>query len=86
MENILENIETIRKEKHIKQEEIAAKLGIKQSSYSSFITRKRDITYSRMLQISKILGVSVIDLKVCSNVIIATVLRLFGKRCYYYKP
>ena len=62
MENILENIETIRKEKHIKQEEIAAKLGIKQSSYSSFITWKSDITYSRMLQISKFLGVSVIDL------------------------
>ena len=62
MENILKNIETIRKEKHIKQEEIAAQLGIKQSSYSSYITRESDITYSRMLQISKILGVSVIDL------------------------
>ena len=62
MENILKNIEAIRKEKHIKQEEIAAKLGIKQSSYSSYITRESDITYSRLLQISEILGISVIDL------------------------
>ena len=62
MENILKNIETIRKEKRIKQEVIAAELGIKQSSYSSFITRESDITYSRLLQISECLGVSVIDL------------------------
>ena len=62
MGNILKNIEAIRKEKHIKQEEIAAELGIKQSSYSSFITRESDITYSRLLQISLILGVSVVDI------------------------
>ena len=37
MENILDNIEAIRKEKRIKQEVIAAELGIKQSSYSSKI-------------------------------------------------
>ena len=62
MENILENIEAIRKEKHIRQEEIAARLGIKQSSYSSYITRESDITFSRLSQISAALGVSVIDL------------------------
>lgn len=62
MENILKNIEAIRKEKRITQEAIAAELGIKQSSYSSYITRESDITYSRMLQISVVLGVSVIDL------------------------
>ena len=62
MVNILENIEAIRKEKHIKQEEMAAKLGIKQSSYSSLIIRHSDISYSRLVQISEILGVSVIDL------------------------
>ena len=62
MENILENIEAIRKEKHIKQEEIAARLGIKQSSYSSYITRESDITFSRLSQISEAFGVSVIDI------------------------
>ena len=62
MGNILKNIEAIRKEKHITQEDLASRMGIKQSSYSSFITRESDITYSRMLQISECLGVSVIDL------------------------
>ena len=62
MKNILDNIEAIRKEMRIKQEVIAAELGIKQSSYSSYITRESDITFSRLSQISNILGVSVIDI------------------------
>lgn len=62
MEDILKNIEAIRKEKRVTQEKIASELGIKQSSYSSYITRESDITYSRLLRISEILGVSVIDL------------------------
>ena len=62
MENILKNIEAIRKDKHIKQEQIAAMLGIKQSSYSSYITRESDITFSRLSHISNILGVSVVDI------------------------
>ena len=62
MGNILKNIEAIRKEKHITQEDLASRMGIKQSSYSSFITRESDITYNRLLQISECLGVSVIDL------------------------
>ena len=62
VEKILKNIEEIRKDKHIKQEVIAAELGIKQSSYSSYITRGSDITFSRLEKISEILGVSVIDL------------------------
>lgn len=62
MENIIRNIEAIRKEKRINQEVIAAELGIVQSSYSSYITRESDIKYSRLSQISNILGVSVIDI------------------------
>ena len=62
MENILKNIEAVRKSKRIKQEVLAAELGIKQSSYSSYITRGSDITFSRLEKISEILGVSVIDL------------------------
>lgn len=62
MIDLLKNIESIRKELGIKQEVIASQLGIKQSSYSSYITRGSDITYSSLLQISNILGVSVIDI------------------------
>ena len=62
VEKILKNIEEIRKDKHIKQEVIAAELGIKQSSYSSYITRGSDITFSRLEKISEILGLSVINL------------------------
>ena len=62
MENILKNIEAVRKSKRIKQEVLAAELGIKQSSYLSYITRGSDITFSRLEKISEILGVSVIDL------------------------
>ena len=62
MENILKNIEAIRKEKRITQEDLASRMGIKQSSYSSFIARESDITFSRLMQISECLGVSVIDL------------------------
>ncbi len=62
MQSVLDNIEAIRKEKHVKQEVIAAELGIKQSSYSSFITRGSDITFSRLSRISSILGVPVVDI------------------------
>ena len=58
----MKNIEAVRKSKRIKQEVLAAELGIKQSSYSSYITRGSDITFSRLEKISEILGVSVIDL------------------------
>ena len=40
MNDILKNIEEIRKEKHIKQTVIAELLGIKQPAYSNFINRK----------------------------------------------
>ncbi len=62
MNEILKNIEEIRKEKHIKQVVIADILGIKQPAYSNFINRDSDISYSRLLQISNALGVSVIDI------------------------
>lgn len=61
MNDILKNIEEIRKEKHIKQTVIAELLGIKQPAYSNFINRESDITYSRLLQISNVLGVTPID-------------------------
>ena len=56
MEKILENIETIRKEKRIKQAVLAEILGIKQSAYSNYINRESDISWSRLLQISNALA------------------------------
>lgn len=61
MEKILENIEAIRKQKGIKQEVIAEAMGIKQPAYSNYINRESDITWSRLLQISNIFGMEVID-------------------------
>lgn len=62
MENILQNIEAIRREKRIKQDVVAEGLGIKQPAYSNFINRETDVPYSRILHISNILGVSVVDI------------------------
>lgn len=62
MENIIKNIEAIRREKHIKQSVVAEGLGIKQPAYSNYINRESDISYSRILHISNILGVSVVDI------------------------
>lgn len=62
MENILKNIEAIRREKHIKQSVVAEGLGIKQPGYSNFINRENDVPYSRISHISNILGVSVVDI------------------------
>ena len=61
MEKILENIEAIRKQKGINQEDMAKALGIKQPAYSNYITRESDITFSRLLQICKILETDVVD-------------------------
>jgi len=62
MENILENIEIIRKQKGIKQSVMAEKLGINQSAYSNIVTRNTDIPFGRLSQIADILGVSVVDI------------------------
>ena len=62
MENILENIEAIRKEKGIKQEVIAEALGIGQSAYSNYIRRESDVPWSRLLQLSNILQIDVVNI------------------------
>jgi transcriptional regulator with XRE-family HTH domain len=62
MENILKNIEAIRKEKGVKQAVIASALGVSQSAYSNYITRNTDIYYNRLSQIANALNVSVIDI------------------------
>ena len=62
MIDITKNIEAIRKEKRIKQEVIAAGLGIKQNTYSTYITRNSDVTFSRLSQISDVLQTPIIDI------------------------
>lgn len=62
MIEILKNIEAIRKEKGIKQEEMGRRLGVTQMAYSNYVNRNLDIPYSRLEQIAKALGVSVVDI------------------------
>jgi len=62
MEDILKNIEAIRKEKGIKQAVIAEMLGVGQSAYSNYVNRNNDIPYSRLSQIANILQVSTVDI------------------------
>ena len=61
MEKIMQNIESIRKEKGIKQEVIAKILGISQSAYSNYVNRNNDITLSRLSHICEALDVTLID-------------------------
>ena len=62
MNKILQNIETIRKEKGIKQSEIADKLGIAQPSYSRYFTESGDMKLSMLQRIADILKVSLVDI------------------------
>lgn len=61
MNKILENIEAIRKEKGLKQEVVAERIGIKQSAYSRIFREQDDIKLSKILQICDILEVSLVD-------------------------
>lgn len=62
MNKLQENIENIRKEKGVKQTLLAEILGIKQSSYSAYITKNDDMKYSTLCKIADALNVRVIDL------------------------
>ncbi len=61
MENILEKIEEIRKEKGIKQEVIAKCLDVKQPAWSNSVRREKDIRWSELLQCCNALEMDVID-------------------------
>ena len=60
MENILEKIEEIRKEKGIKQEVLAECLEVKQPAYANSIRREKDIRWSELLQLCNALDMDVI--------------------------
>lgn len=61
MNKILKNIEAIRRERGIKQEVIAEKLGVSQQSYSGYFTETGDMKISRIQEIADILGVELVD-------------------------
>ncbi|MDR0830883.1 MAG: helix-turn-helix domain-containing protein [Prevotellaceae bacterium] len=62
MNDIRQNIEEIRKEKGINQENLAEMLGIKQATFSGYLTRNKNLTYEKLLEIADKLEVSIIDL------------------------
>lgn len=62
MNDIRKNIEEIRKEKRINQAVIAELLGIKQATYSGYLTRNKSLTYEKLLQIADKLEVDIIYL------------------------
>lgn len=62
MIEILKNIESIRRDKQVKQELIAKELGVTQPAYSNYVNRNVDIPFSRLSRIANILKVDVIDI------------------------
>lgn len=62
MIDIIKNIEEIRNQKRIKQEEMGRRLGVSQTGYSNYINRSVDMPYSRLSMIADALEVSVIDI------------------------
>ena len=62
MNSILENIDTIRRNKGYSQEYIATQIGMKQAGFSLIMSGERELKYNTLLQIAKVLQLSVIDL------------------------
>lgn len=61
MNDILKNLESIRKERGVKQEVIAERLGVSQQTYSGYFTGTGDMKISRIQEIADILEVSLVD-------------------------
>lgn len=62
MNNILENIDIIRRNKGYSQEYVASQIGMKQAGFSLIMSGERELKYNTLLQIANVLQVSVIDL------------------------
>lgn len=62
MNNILENIDIIRRNKGYSQEYVASQIGMKQAGFSLIMSGERELKYTTLLQIANALQVSVIDL------------------------
>lgn len=62
MDNLLDNIKTIRQEKGYGQEYMAERLGMSQAGYALWEKGARELTYNNLLKIAQILEYSVIDI------------------------
>ncbi len=62
MNNILENIKSIRQKNGYGQEYMAERLGMSQAGYALWEKGSRDLSYNNLLRIAEILGCSVIDI------------------------
>ena len=61
MNNILKNIDTIRRNKGYSQEYLAMQIGMKQAGFSLIMSGERELKYNTLLQIAKALQMPVID-------------------------
>ena len=61
MNSILENIDTIRRNKGYSQEYLAMQIGMKQAGFSLIMSGERELKYNTLLQIANALQMSVID-------------------------
>ena len=61
MEKILQNIESIRKEKGLKQSVLAEMLGITQAGYSQYIKKNKDIKYQKLVEIANVFEMDIVD-------------------------
>lgn len=62
MNDILKNIDTIRRNKGYSQEYLASQIGIKQAGLSLIMSGERELKYNTLLQIANALQESVIDI------------------------
>ncbi len=62
MNDILKNIDTIRRNKGYSQEYLASQIGIKQAGFSLIMSGERELKYNTLLQIANALQESVIDI------------------------
>ena len=60
MNSILENIDTIRRNKGYSQEYLAMRIGMKQAGFSLIMSGERELKYNTLLQIANALQMSVI--------------------------
>ena len=61
MNSILENIDTIRRNRGYSQEYPAMQIGMKQAGFSLIMSGERELKYNTLLQIANALQMSVID-------------------------
>lgn len=62
MNDILRNIDAIRRDKGYSQEYLASQIGMKQAGLSLIMSGERELKYNTLLQIANALQVSVIDI------------------------